>query len=211
MVATLQVTAATKVVNRRLKVLAERTGNLRPYFKRVGPDLVASTKGRFKAQHTHTGRAWKPSAAAKRAQRLTLVDTGALMDSIQVKMGRKGQLAVGTDIDYGKLHQKGYRVKARWRMKKRHTSAGQLLKRQLAAAAPSVSLPSLPSVGNPLDALRGPSLRNPVNLPARRRQAQPRMRRIPPRRFLGISIEDRRLLSKNLTRHLKATRRVERN
>ena len=61
--------------------------------------LRKSTVARFYSQTSPTGRRWKPSKAARKKRRLTLVRTGDLRESIRVVLSR-GKIEVGTDIWY---------------------------------------------------------------------------------------------------------------
>ena len=208
MVADIQIKATAKVVERRLKELAKRSGNLRPYFDDVAPGLVASSQARFKRGQTPTGRPWKKSASAKRENRRTLVDTGHLRDSIVYKVGAGGTLAIGSGVFYGDLHQKGYRVRIKPKSRTR-TSASKILERKIGANLPNFRLPP---VGSPFARFR--QLQNRMrpkinfNVPGRRRARRIQTRRIPARRFLGMSKANRRTMSKRLTVYLKGALRA---
>ena len=96
-----------------------------PILEEVGGVLRKTTISRFYAQTSPTGRRWKPSKAAKKKRRQTLVRTGALRDSFRV-VESGGKVEVGTDIWYARIHQKGGPIDAEYKRKSGKRSSFKL-------------------------------------------------------------------------------------
>lgn len=97
--------------------------------KPAGAALVASTRERFRTSRDPEGKPWKPLSAVtvglgfkkkdykksgglkkgvaeREAKRLILVQSSVLKNSIKAK-AEGTQVAVGTNLDYGRIHQLG--------------------------------------------------------------------------------------------------------
>ena len=109
MVADIQILPRIKVIQRRLKLLRQATRDLRPFYADLAPQMVQSTRDRFRDQKAPTGREWKESKLAKRQKRKTLIKTGRLMHSIEATFDKRN-MQVGTDVKYGHFFQQGGRV-----------------------------------------------------------------------------------------------------
>ena len=102
------VEADTERVEKALRALKGRVENLRPVFQAIGVDLVSSTQKRFDDGVDPDGNPWLPSARALRDGGKTLIDTGALRNSI-TSIATKDELQVGSFVNYASDHQFGER------------------------------------------------------------------------------------------------------
>ena len=166
--------AATLI--KRLKKLEGAVENPAPILSEIGDVLRKSTVSRFYSQTSPTGRRWKPSKAAKRKRRLTLVRTGDLRDSIRVAMSA-GRVEVGTDIWYARIHQQGGPIDAQYKRKSGRTATPRLPR--LGSLTPNASS----ALKLAQSALRRRRIRG---------RHKARNVRLPARRFLGVSKRDRK-------------------
>ena len=169
---TVEPRAATLI--KKLKALQGRIENPGPILSEVGEVLRKSTVSRFYSQTSPTGKRWKPSKAAKRKRRLTLVRSGDLRDSFRVVQSGGG-VEVGTDIYYARIHQQGGPIDAEYKRTGGRTTGIRL-----------ASLKSLLAPG----ASNAAKLAQAVLRRQRRKKA--RKVRLPARRFLGVSKRDRK-------------------
>jgi len=89
-----------------LAALAGRLTDLQPAMAGIGAALEALVRDRFDAGRGPGGRVWPPSRRARAEGGATLVDSGRLRNSIAARPGPDG-VAVGTDVVYAAIHQKG--------------------------------------------------------------------------------------------------------
>ena len=176
---TVEARAATML--KKLKAVQGQIENPAPILEAVGDVLRKSTVSRFYAQISPTGRRWKPSKAAKKKRRLTLVRTGDLRDSFRVVLSR-GKVEVGTDIYYARIHQQGGPIDAEYKT------------RGKAGVSASFTLPSLAGL------TPGASSAAKLAQSAFRRQRRKAARKVklPARKFLGVSKRDRKRTTKIL-------------
>ena len=158
---------------KRLKKLQGKIEDPSDILEEVGDVLRKTTISRFYSQTSPTGRRWKPSKAAKKKRRLTLVRTGDLRDSFRVVMSA-GKVEVGTNIWYAKIHQRGGPIDAEYKRKSGKTSSFKL-----------------PSFG---DLTPGASSAAKLAQSAFRRQRRKTARKVklPARKFVGVSKRDRK-------------------
>ena len=158
---------------KKLKKLQGQIENPAPILEDVGDVFEKSTRSRFYTQTSPTGQRWRPSKAARRKRRKTLVDRGTLRDSIEAGF-RDDKLYVGTDVWYGRIHQHGGKIKATYRQRLLKGAAWNL--RSLTTRrGRSVKIRSLIR-----SLLLGP------------KKTKARHVRLPARRFLGASKRDRK-------------------
>ena len=170
-----EIDARAATLLKRLKALQGRIEDPADILEPIGDVLRKTTVSRFFSQTSPTGRRWKPSKAAKRKRRLTLVRTGDLRESIRVVMSG-GNVQIGTDIWYARIHQQGGPIDAKYKPKRK------------TGAAASFKLPSRPNLtpgASSAAKLAQSALR-------RRRQVKERNVRLPARKFLGVSKRDRK-------------------
>ena len=72
----------------------------------IGGYMVSVITRRFRTSIGPDGQPWLPSERALESDGKTLVDRGNLRDSVTYVVGR-GQVAIGTNIVYGAIHQFG--------------------------------------------------------------------------------------------------------
>ena len=173
--ARVEVEAKAKTVIKRIKQLQEAVEDSDPILQEIGETLKKTTVQRFYSQTSPTGKRWKPSKAAKKKKRLTLVKTGALRESFEVKLGRDG-VYIGTNVWYSRVHQQGGPINAHY---KNRTNLKRLARD---IAAPTAQ-------GAKRIAKQALKKRRRVRLPARR--------------FLGISKRDRKRTTKILMQRLQ--------
>ena len=77
---------------------------------RIGEALVTSTKDRFKSESGPDGEKWPKSARAEAEGGQTLTDTARLKNSIGYE-ATPNSVAVGTNVEYGAIHQFGGEIK----------------------------------------------------------------------------------------------------
>lgn len=177
--ARLEVQPRAAVLIKRLKALEGRIENPEPILESVGDTLRKTTVSRFFSQTSPTGRRWKPSKAARREKRPTLIRTKRLLSSFRAVVSR-GKLEVGTDVWYARILQSGGAIDATYRQRSGKAKA-------------SISRLRLPSPGTTsAQKLARAALKR------QRRRAKPRHVKLPARRFLGTSKTDRRRTTKIL-------------
>ncbi|MDX9860888.1 MAG: phage virion morphogenesis protein [Rhodospirillales bacterium] len=125
-------TRELKRLSRRLRDIAERTGDLRPLMEEIGAAMVSSTVQRFEDGRGPDGKAWPKSLRARLEGGKTLVDKAHLRDSITYDAGADS-VEIGTNLVYAGTHQTGaeirakvadylsFRVGGRWARKKKVT------------------------------------------------------------------------------------------
>lgn len=86
--------------------LAARLTDLQPAMIGIGAALENLVRDRFDAGRSPDGRPWPPSRRARAQGSTTLVDSGRLRNSI-VATASMDRVAVGTDVIYAAIHQKG--------------------------------------------------------------------------------------------------------
>ena len=104
--AKIEIESKAAAVIKKLKKLESVIEDSEPTLSEVGKDLAGRSRSRFYSGTSPTGKRWRPSKLARKRRRKTLVDTGYLRDSITSKIG-SGEVAIGTDAWYGRIHQKG--------------------------------------------------------------------------------------------------------
>ena len=174
--ARVEVEARAAAMIKRLKKLEGAVEDPKPILQDIGDTLRKTTISRFYSQTSPTGRRWKPSKAARKKKRLTLVRTGTLRDSIRVVVSG-GKAEIGTDVWYARIAQQGGKIDAKYRRKGSRTGAfrlGSLTPNATSAAKLAKS------------ALR------------RQRRQKDRNVKLPARRFLGVSKRDRKRTTKIL-------------
>ena len=177
--ANLQIEAKAAAVMKKLKKLGEVVDDPGPTLEKVGEKLAASTRRRFYTNKSPTGKPWRQSKRARKRHRRTLVDTGYLRDSITFKTGGK-QVAIGTNVWYAPILQKGGRIDATYKRKSGRTRGASIPKVPNFSASASSAQALLKSVQR--RATRG----------ARQAAKAARNVRLPARRFLGVSKKDRK-------------------
>ena len=166
---------------KRLKKLQGRIEDTGPILEEIGDVLRKSTISRFYSQTSPTGKRWKPSKAAKKKRRLTLVRTGDLRESIRVVQSA-GMIGVGTDIYYARIHQQGGPIDAEYKT------------RGKAGISATFKLPTLSHLKP------GASSAAKLAQSAFRRQRRKAARKVklPARKFIGVSKRDRKRTTKIL-------------
>ena len=180
MVAAVTVEPKMAAVLKRLKALQGAIEDPAPILEEVSGLMRASTISRFYSKTSPTGRLWKRSKRSRRKGRSTLVDSGALRDSIEATF-QGDKLLIGTDVWYGRLHQEGGKIDATYR--RRPTSRKLRFSVRSIATAGGRSR-KIKSIIRGL--LRGSALGKARNV------------RLPPRKFLGASKRDRKRTTKIL-------------
>ena len=97
---------------RALKRGAARMSNTRALHGKIAIYLVESTRERFTTGKDPTGKKWKQSTRVKIAGGQVLVDKARLRDSMAHKATQRTAQA-GTNVIYGRIHQKGGEIKAK--------------------------------------------------------------------------------------------------
>ena len=182
-----------KVMLKRLKALQGAIENPAPILEEIGDVLRKSTVSRFYSKTSPTGRQWKRTKRRRAAFRdgrvqrgSTLVLTGDLRESIRAVVSG-GSVAVGTDIWYGRLHQEGGRLDARYRLRAK-SGAGSVGRMTVNPANISRLIRMANNPGRP-----GAAARQALSaLGGKSRALKQRRVRIPPRKFLGVSKRDRK-------------------
>ena len=185
---------------KRLKKLQGRIEDPAPILQEVGEMLRKTTVSRFYSKTSPTGRKWKRTKRRRHALRdgrvqrgSTLVLTGDLRDSIRAVVSG-GNVEVGTDIWYGRLHQEGGRLDARNRVRARYRSGGG----GRFTVNPK-NIARLTRLAQNPDAAAAEAARKTLALLGGKSRARKQRRvRIPPRRFLGVSKRDRKRTTKIL-------------
>ena len=214
--ARVEVEARMAAVLRRLEKVQKAVKDPDPILDDIGDVLRKGMISRFYSQVSPTGKRWKPSKAARRARRRTLVDTAALRDRLEVT-GQDGKLFVGTDVWYGRLHQEGGKIDATYRPKRRSGRRGGKSKRGGGWTIKSITTSSGRSRkirsftrirgGSAFEFVRGlstlagrkrkiKSVAWSLHFPGKKTKGQ--QVRLPPRRFLGASKRDRSRMTKIL-------------
>lgn len=96
-------------IQRELRRLEQKAGNLHPCLKNIGQYLVESTKERFTEEKDPAGKKWadlKASTLARKKHTKILTESGHLGDSIRSQVSNNS-LKVGTDKVYAATHQFG--------------------------------------------------------------------------------------------------------
>jgi phage virion morphogenesis protein len=96
-------------VRAELRKLSGRLGNMAPFYKNVGEELVESTKERFNEQLDPEGKPWRPLKPATMARKKTkriLRERGLLQDTIFYRASGR-ELLVGSARIYSAIHQLG--------------------------------------------------------------------------------------------------------
>ena len=96
-----------------LGVLAGLFGDLRPLMGAIGEYGVSSTQERFRQQAGPGGEPWRPSIRATVEGGATLTESGRLRDSISHQVLGSADVAWGTNVIYGPIHQLGGTIRAR--------------------------------------------------------------------------------------------------
>ena len=177
--ARLVIEARAAAAQKRLKKVAAAVENIDPTLGDIGDQLVKNVVGRFFKKAGPTGRPWKRSKRSGRRGRTTLVDSGALRDSISAVV-KDGQLQVGTNIWYAHFHQQGGQIDAAYRQR---TGSSRGAGVSLRALSSGISAERLARA-----AARG----------AKRNAKPGKVRRVklPRRPFLGVSKKDRADMTK---------------
>ena len=184
---TIEPRAATLI--KRLKKLEGAIENPAPILEDIGDVLRKTTVSRFYSQTSPTGRRWKPSKAAKRKRRPTLVRTGDLRDSFRVVMSG-GKVEVGTDIWYARIHQQGGPIDAEYKTRGKAGVSAAFRLPTLTHLMPSAT--SAAKLAQ--SALRGPA----PGAASDGGSLGSHFVRLPARKFLGVSKRDRKRTTKIL-------------
>ncbi|HZP98038.1 MAG TPA: phage virion morphogenesis protein [Reyranella sp.] len=94
-------------LERALKELVDRGGDLQPAFKDIGADMLLVTSRAFNLSRSPEGVPWPPSAAALAEGRQTLIDTRNLRDHFSYVTSPTG-VVYGTNVPYAGYLQTGY-------------------------------------------------------------------------------------------------------
>ena len=186
----------------KLRKLQGQIENPEEILDEIGDRLRKSTISRFFSKTSPTGRVWKRTKRPRgRAGRRggTLVLTGALRDSITAVVSQ-GKVEIGTDIWYGRIHQEGGRLDARYRLRARKRGPG--IGRLVPNAANIRKLIST-AEGSGSDAAIAAARETLSLLGGRKRARRQRRVRIPRRQFLGVSSRDRKRTTEILVERLK--------
>ena len=169
--------AATK----KLKALQGAIEDPAPMLDEISAGLKASARSRFYTKTSPTGRPWKATKRSRRKGRKSiLVDRGLLRDSIEASI-QGDKLYVGTDAWYGRIHQEGGKIKAKYR--------GRAISRKLRFSVRSITTAAGRS--QKIKSIIKGFLRGGGRSKARNV-------RLPPRKFLGASKRDRKRTTKIL-------------
>ena len=191
---TVEVEARAAGMLKRLKKLQGAIEDPAPILEDIGDVLRKATVSRFYSQTSPTGRRWKKSKAAKRKRRPTLVRTGDLRESFRATI-HGGQLMVGTDIWYARIHQQGGPIDAEYKRRRGSKGTGISFRPPRLPRAPSLD-PSASSAAR----LAKSALRS-------RRRVKARKVRLPARKFLGVSKRDRKRTTEILVQKLSEAMR----
>ncbi|MFO1421184.1 MAG: phage virion morphogenesis protein [Candidatus Competibacteraceae bacterium] len=94
-----------------LKKLAAKIGDLTPFFRDIGEELLNSTRERFRAQRSPAGVPWEALSPAyaqrkrKNRDKILTLD-GRLRGTLNYRAG-PDELRIGTPLIYGATHQFG--------------------------------------------------------------------------------------------------------
>jgi phage virion morphogenesis protein len=170
-----------------MRALADRGRNLAPALKSIGEALRNSTENRFKEQTGPDGRPWAPlspqTIKRKKANKdKILVERGRLAGSIAYRV-TGNELAVGTSLIYGAIHQLGGEIKqgARTQTLAFHGKGGAANK-----------FKSHKSAG-----------KSKTSVSVRFANIGARVIKMPARPYLGVNARDKRTIERILTRHLE--------
>lgn len=110
--------AAAEAVEARLKLLADRLGDLTPLMDIIGTTVESDVHDNFQGEHGPDGTPWKPSqrvlrsavgkSGPQRTTGKTLQDSRRLALSITHRAGRDFA-EVGTNVIYASRHQQGFK------------------------------------------------------------------------------------------------------
>ena len=167
-------------LSRRVARMEDTTGML----DEIGAHLESSTLLRFETESGPDGLPWRPSRRAQREGGKTLTDRGRLRDSITRQVlgaGQRAEVQVGTNVEYGAIHQFGGTIRQRPRQQVLAFGArgGRFTSRRAASRRRAGFLRvAFASIGE-----------REINMPARP--------------FLGISAVDRTAIARIVLRHLE--------
>lgn len=103
-------------VTAALRRAVARISDLRPVMAAIGSRIEASTILRFERERGPDGTGWKRSHRAREESGQTLTDTARLRGSITHVLRGSGpdvEVLVGTNVEYGAIHQFGDKTRAR--------------------------------------------------------------------------------------------------
>lgn len=101
-----------EAINRAVSLLEKALGDTTDLMDEIGGYVVDSVLDRFETEKGPDGQGWKPSIRARHEGGKTLTDSGHLRSSIQHIPGN-GHVAVGTNLIYAGIHQKGDTISAK--------------------------------------------------------------------------------------------------
>lgn len=128
---------------RGLGLIATRLDDLFPVLDTLGAALAAETQDTFEREAGPDDTPWPQSLRAKLSGGQTLIDSGRLVQSISHQVAPdRTSVAVGTNVEYGAVHQFGHVIKPVTAQALRFvTAAGDTV------FAKSVTIPARPFLG----------------------------------------------------------------
>ncbi len=128
-------------LDRAMSGAVGRLANRRSLMASIGDALVSGTSKRFEKGEAPDGTAWEPSRRAQEAGGQTLVDTAALMKSIDYA-ATTDTVMVGTNLPYARIHQEGGTIRPKNKKSLRFkTPGGKVI------FAKQVDIPARPYLG----------------------------------------------------------------
>jgi phage virion morphogenesis protein len=101
--------AAIRAALERLRLALPVGGDMTPAFRSIGRIMQTGAQLRFREERDPAGNAWEKSKRAIAEGGKTLQDTRRLRNSITYEASHD-QVAVGTNVVYGAIHQHGGRA-----------------------------------------------------------------------------------------------------
>lgn len=130
--------------------LAARGRSLRPAFKSIGEAMLVSTENRFRDQKGPDGQSWAPLSKRylkKKKGPKILTESSRLRGSIAYKVGDR-DLAWGTNVIYGAIHQLGGTIKQEARRQTNaHGARGGFKSRAAAGKTKGIKAPKVAGEG----------------------------------------------------------------
>ena len=105
-----------KEIKKKLKELAEKTGNLRPIMRKISATMQTAVEENFATQGKRLGKEWKDLSTSRKKQRAKIgkwpgqilqVSQGGLASSISSNY-TDNEATVGTNKVYAAIHQFGF-------------------------------------------------------------------------------------------------------
>ena len=97
-----------RTLNRRMRELTRRLGDITPVLNEIGDSVASDVRLSFVSGRSPYGEPWPP---LRFRSGQPLRDTGRLMNSITYRVG-KNHVEIGTNVCYAPVHQYGATIKA---------------------------------------------------------------------------------------------------